>query len=366
MKENNPFKFGSVVDGPFFTNRKEELLELKGLLNSKNHVILISPRRYGKTSLIMKVVSKTDRPIIFLDLQLITDTKDFASELLKRIYRNYPFERIKSLLKSFRIIPNITINPLNNEVEVGFQPSTSTLPILEDVLGLIEKLGSKGKRPIVILDEFQDINRLENNLDRKLRSIIQHHQYINYAFLGSMESLMHEIFEKKKSAFYHFGQLLPLKKISEIDFKDYLVKGFKRKTSNPEILSAEILNFTNCHPYYTQQFAFSIWEKLDLKYKTQNIIEETIDRLILNHDMDYERLWLTQNQTDKKILIALSLGDHLELTESFIQKYSIKATSTVFSSIKRLIKLGYITKIEGRYENDNPFFNEWIKRKRKL
>ena len=85
MIKSNPFKFGSIVDEPYFTNRVNELQQLKQLLQSQNHVILISPRRYGKTSLMMKVVGQLDRPYIFLDMQLITDVTDFATQLLKRI-----------------------------------------------------------------------------------------------------------------------------------------------------------------------------------------------------------------------------------------------------------------------------------------
>lgn len=365
MIKSNPFKFGSIVDEPYFTNRVNELQQLKQLLQSQNHVILISPRRYGKTSLMMKVVGQLDRPYIFLDIQLITDVTDFATQLLKRIYRIYPFERLKQLVKNFRFVPSLTMNPLNNEVEISFQAFTNALPLIEDVFNLIESLGSKGKRPILILDEFQDINRITNGLDRQLRAIIQHHKHINYAFLGSMESMMREIFEKKKSPFYHFGQLLPLDKISKSDFKNYLIKGFKDKYVKAEELSVEILNFTNAHPYYTQQLAYTIWEYAIPDIEVKELINESINKLIQIHDMDYERLWQTQNQTDKKVLIALAQKEQAILTEAFNRKYGISATSTVFSSLKRLMNQGYIYKINLLYELDDPFFAEWINRKRK-
>lgn len=362
----NPFKFGSVVDEPYFTNRINELQQIKKLLESQNHLILISPRRYGKTSLMLKVIKTLERPYIFLDLQLVTDVTDFAAQMLKRIYRIYPFERLKQLLKSFRIIPTLNINPLNNEVEIGFQPVSSALPILEDVFNLIEKLGNNAKRPIVVLDEFQDINRIGNGLDRQLRAIIQHHKNINYAFLGSMESMMRDIFEKKKSPFYHFGQLIPLGKIPYDDFYNYLLKGFERsKCNNVEQVSKEILKTTNSHPYYTQQLASTIWDNCDESLSTEEQISKAVDNLIQIHDMDYERLWQTQNQTDKKILIALAQHEQNVLTETFNRKYGITATSTVFSSLKRLMKQGYIIKTNSNYELDDPFFAKWIERKRK-
>ena len=105
---NNPFKFGSVVDDPFFTNRTEELAKIKDILNSGNHLIMISPRRFGKTSLIKKAVKASNRDLLFLDLQLINSIEDFAAQYLRRIYRIFPSERIKQFIRNFRIIPTLS------------------------------------------------------------------------------------------------------------------------------------------------------------------------------------------------------------------------------------------------------------------
>ena len=78
----NPFKFGSVVSDDYFTDREVEYKRLSQIIASDNHVIMISPRRFGKTSLVNKVVANTDRPVLWLDLQLFTNTGDFASQLL--------------------------------------------------------------------------------------------------------------------------------------------------------------------------------------------------------------------------------------------------------------------------------------------
>ena len=69
QRQENPFKFGTVVDGEYFTDRIEELKHVKSILNSENHLVLISPRRYGKTSLILKAAKETSRPLLFLNLE---------------------------------------------------------------------------------------------------------------------------------------------------------------------------------------------------------------------------------------------------------------------------------------------------------
>ena len=359
----NPIIFGSNFESHFFTDRKDELIRVQQILNSDNHLILISPRRFGKTSLIFKATKETNRPIISLDLQLITGVPDFAAQLLKRVFRAYPIEKVKHLITHFRIIPALTLNPINNGIEISFQPVKDSFVMLEDVFKLIETLGSKGKKPIVIIDEFQEVLNLDKHLDKQLRSVLQVHKHVNYVFLGSLESMMKDIFEKKKSPFYHFGVLLTLDKIPYLDFFEFLNKGFKTLTSANELLATEILNFTKCHPYYTQQLAFQVWMSIERNEKVNNVVNKSIDELVLIHDMDYERLWSTLNKTDKKILIGIINETISPLKEEFSRKISISATSTVFSGLKRLVEQGYLIKL-GTYELDDPFFKQWIKIRR--
>ena len=362
--KKNPFKFGSVVEGHYFTNRLTEIQKVKSILKSKNHLIIISPRRFGKTSLISKVINETSRPYVLLDLQLVTNVEDFAAQLLKRIYRVYPFEKLKQLVKKFRIVPNISLNPVNNEVEILFQPMSPGSVLIEDVLNLMERVSDKKKELIVVFDEFQEIKNIGKELDRQFRSTIQHHQNINYVFLGSQESLMREIFEKKKSPFYHFGYLLPLDKIPSQEFLEFLSTGFKPVTDKHVETAKGILAITKSHPYYTQQLAFNVWELLNNKNKLENPVEDAAGEVIRHHDMDYERLWNTLNRTDMKNLIGMSLSEITPLSLEFSKKYFTGASSTAFSSLKRLMQNGFVIKTESGYEIDDPFFKSWIKERR--
>lgn len=358
--KKNPFKFGSIVEEPYFTNRREEIKRVKSVLRSDNNLIIISPRRFGKTSLVLKVLKELGRPFIFLDLQLVTNSEDLAAQILKRVYRVYHFEKIKQLVKNFRIIPNVTLNPVSNEVEISFKAGSEGKVTVEDVFNLLEKLSGEGKKLIVVLDEFQEIKSIGRELDSQLRSIIQHHKNISYIFLGSQESLMKDIFEKKKSPFYHFGYTLKLDKIPEKEFLEYLAAGLKKVTSKPYERGKEILEITKLHPYYTQQLAFNVWELLNGEEKTENPVREAVSEIIRHHDMDYERLWNRINRTDKKILIGMSLSDAAPLSDEFSRKYFSSAVSTVFSGLKRLALEGLVIKTERGYEIDDPFFKRWI------
>ena len=346
----NPFKFGTVVENSFFTDRQNELQHIKSVLNSENHLILISPRRFGKTSLVVKALRESNRKHIMLNLQSVVSTEDFAARLLKEIFKIYKFEKVKHFIKNFRIVPTISLNPMTDGVDVSIMPMVDNRVLIEDVFALLQAIASEEDRLIVVLDEFQEIKSIDKNLDRPLRSIMQLHKNINYLFLGSQESMMREIFEKKKSPFFHFGQLLHLDKIPYDDFKLYLLERLSFVDNADEICN-EILAFTKCHPYYTQQLASQVWE-IGRKGEMDNIVNEAIARLLEFHDLNFERIWLNFNNTDKRILMWLANNN---------KPYALMgiAQSTISSSLKRMLKDGYVIKT-AEYEVEDPFFRNWI------
>jgi len=361
----NPFKFGAVVSEAYFTDRETESTKIRSFLKSKNHLIISGPRRYGKTSLIKKILKEIKRPAIYLDLQMCTGMNDMAATLLKKVYQHYPLQKLKSQLQSFRITPTVTINPLTGAAEVSFSGMSDSFTPLEDVLNLIDSLGKKDKRIILVLDEFQEIYRIDKSLERTLRSVMQQHQNLNYIFLGSKESMIRDIFEKKKSPFYHFGSLMQLEKIPEKDFMSFLMKNLYGISKDPEKLSQSILEISNCHPHYTQQLAFTVWEILKDSPKTINPVALSIEENIRNHDNDFERLWNTMNSIDRKILIGLSQNNSLPpLSTEFVIMNNTGSTSTTFSGLQRLSTEGIILKEKRNYIIDDPFFKGWIIKRR--
>lgn len=359
-KYRNPFKFGTIVDEPYFTNRKAELSEIYSLLDSQVHLILTSPRRYGKTSLIIKAVSNLKRPVLFCDLQLITSKLDLAEQLLRKIYRLYPFEKIKNLLKTFRIIPTIAINPVSNEVAIYFNPTEKNTEALEDVLNLFQKVSDIRKPLIVIFDEFQDIRKIGPGLEKTMRSILQHHDRVNYVFLGSQESMIRDIFENNRSPFYQFGKLIRLSKIPMNEFRVFLLNHFTLIISESEEVVDDILNITRAHPYYTQQLAFYVWERLLLYNEVNATVQNAIDQILTVHSLDYDRIWGMLNRTDMQLLIGLAHSKLPPLSEEFARLFKTGSSSTTYSAISRLMSKGYISQTDNGYEIEDPFFKRWI------
>lgn len=349
----NPFKFGTIVENEFFTDRKEESEILKQKLDSENHVILISPRRLGKSSLVQKVVSELNRPYIKIDLQYVMSVSDFAAQLLKSIFKLYPYEKIKYTMGHFRVVPTISTNAVTGAMDVSFQSGNSSAIMLEDAMEMLEKVATSKSRLIVILDEFQEVTKIQESFDRQLRSIMQQQKGINYIMLGSQESLMEDIFEKKKSPFYHFGQMMRLGRIPRTDFSEYIMARLPKFADSKAVsITNDILEFTKCHPYYTQQLAAQVWELINYQEITDDVVSLAIKQLIKMHDLDFERLWISMNRTDREILLQIATGANPLQNRQ-------KPTSTSFSAIKRLMRDGYIINID-KYEIEDPFFMQWI------
>ncbi len=297
-------------------------------------------------------------------MQLINSSGDLAAAILKKVYKHYPFQKIKGFISGFRILPAVSVNPVSSEIDVRFiADSKGNLSELEDVLNLCDKLSSSKRRAIIILDEFQEIFRIDKNLSRRLKAIMQKHLNVNYVFLGNQESMIREIFEKKKSPFYHFGYVLNLGKIPEEDFTAYLNSGFEGLTKNYAELSAAILNVTKAHPYYTQQLSFFVWDLISDNKRIGEPVDRAIDELLKNQDNNYERLWGTLNTTDRKVMINLSQVQEKPTSKKFSMATNNLPVSTIYSSLRRLIVSGFLIEIDKLYMFEDPFFRIWLNKR---
>jgi len=225
---------------------------------------------------------------------------------------------------------------------------------------MIDKLGSDGKKIVVVLDEFQDIFRIHAGLDRLLRAVMQNHKYINYIFMGSSESMIREIFKKKNSPFYRFGSLMTLGKIPVEKFSTFLEERLAGITKQYKPVTGTILGITGCHPYYTQQLAFTVWELSGRSADAANIVESAANEIVQSHDNDYERLWNSLNRTDMMVLAGMSISAISPLSDEFSKLYGTGAVSTVFSTLLRLTQRGILIKEGSVYIIDDPFFKRWI------
>ena len=234
-------------------------------------------------------------------------------------------------------------------MEVSFHPSANTNVLLEDAMALVDKVTLPDKRLIIVLDEFQEVLKIKKGFDKQLRSLMQHQKNLNYILLGSQESMMEAIFEKKTSPFYHFGQMIRLPKIPHEDFMAYITE---RLPNGDTEVAEEILQFTACHPYYTQQLSSQVWEMMKYQKIKEEVVPKAIEALVTMHDLDYERLWQNLNRTDRFTL------KQLVMNRQPMQNGS-QASSTSYSSLLRMMKSGLVVR-STHYEVEDPFFRQWI------
>lgn len=367
MREN-PFRYGQVVTGEYFTNREDEIKEISEEIVSGQSIILISPRRYGKTSLVINTISKIKYLFIKIDMHLITDEIDLGNTLIRKLFSLSKFEKIKHFLKNLRIQPAIQFDTKSNEVSVVFNPGEKNGAIyLEDALEMSQHIAkSLKKRIVVIFDEFQEIRRISENLEKKMRSIFQYHKDVSYIFIGSQEHMIRDIFENKNNPFYKFGKQILLREMKIDKIKKFVIDRFASKGIDASTVVDSILEITNSHPYYTQQLCHEIFIINDNKMIHKDSIEKAIHNILSNHNFDYQEWWRQLDNTERKIMIGICNGMQNPTSGEFISAFGIKSTSTAGSAVKRLIEKGILIKSRGDlYLIEDPFWMRWIVLNRK-
>lgn len=177
--------------------------------------------------------------------------------------------------------------------------------------------------------------------------------------------MIREIFERKESPFYRFGTLYTLGRIPRDKFLLYLEYRFTGFVEEAAAISDEILKITRSHPYYTQQLAFTVWEQVSRNGYSTDIAELAADEIVISHDKDFELLWNTLNRTDMMVLAGMSSSELSPLSDEFNRQFGTGAASTVYSTLQRLVKKGMVIKEGTSYYIDDPFFERWLRERRK-
>ena len=268
--KSKPFIFGVATSGDNFTDRVKETERL--LLNFKHGVntVLISPRRWGKTSLVQKVcrLAQSEKlKVVYIDIFSCRSDRDFydafAEAVLKQTSSKLDewLENAKLFLS--RISPKITFgtDPMTDfSVSLELNPKSDDV---NDILQLPEKIAQKkGINIVVCIDEFQQIAEFKDSktFQKRLRTVWQLQGSVSYCLFGSKMHLMNELFEKKSLPFYKFGDAIYLPKIGTADWVDYICGRFEAtgKHISRELAERICLKVDN-HSSYVQQLAWLVW-----------------------------------------------------------------------------------------------------------
>lgn len=375
----NPFVFGDVVKGEYFTDREDEIKEIKLDLSSSQNILLFSPRRYGKTSLILKVLDELKKEnliTVYVDLFRITSAATFIKIYTASITKAAATkldEAVQFLKDHFpTIAPKVIIKAGEpTEFEFDFEASKKDLDtVLDDLYDLPQKVAAKRKKQIIVVfDEFQEIATLNIPIERAMRAKIQHHDKVTYCFMGSKRHLMDELFQDKNKPLYRIAKCVPLGKIPTSKFKAFIHSRFKSGgITIEENLINEILKITACHPYYTQQLCHEIFNLCFSKKETSAVsskdIEMAEDKCISAQSYAYSTIWDSLSGKQKDLILALALNPQGNIySHDFLSKHGLGVPATVQTAIKALEKKGFSDRQNGSYSISDIFFVEWIKRK---
>lgn len=375
--ENKPFVFGVAASGDNFTDRENETARLLTNFRSGVNTVLISPRRWGKTSLVRKVcrLAQTDElKIVYLDIFSCRSDADFydafASAVLKQTSTKVEewMENIRQFLS--RISPKIS---LGADPAADFSFSLELTPKREDIdeiLQLPEKIAEKkGCRIVVCIDEFQQIGEFKDSktFQKRLRSVWQLQKHVSYCLFGSKKHLMNELFERKSLPFYKFGDAIYLQKIATADWVGYIRSRFEAtEKSIPAELAEEICRRVDNHSSYVQQLAWLVWTRTG-KEATRQELEAAFQDIIDQNTPLFEKQTESLTSFQMNFLRAIIDGVHSEFTtQEVMRKYQLGSSANV-SIIKRaLIKKELIEIDKRKAVIPDPIMKVWLQRELRM
>ncbi len=369
----NPFYLQEVpVDAPF-CNRKREMKELQAFAEAKANVVLFSPRRYGKTSLvkrIQKVLSNKGDITLFADFFGVASVDDVASRLAKAVFvithkKDPLWKSALRAMKSFR--PVLKPDP-SGGVSLSVEPSgavKSGLELLDETMNSIREFVTTTKSLVhVALDEFQEIVTLKEALQVEgiMRTQIQQQQ-ASYFFIGSRRRILLGIFNERQRPFFQSAINYPLKLLPPDELAEFIVEQFKKNKKKCTVAMArKLASFTGFHPYYSQKLAFFVYELS--KTVTEETINLGMERLILSEKPVFEAILQGLSPHQRLLLQALAKETAPKLLASgYIQKHGLGSVGGIQHSSKKLEELDLIEKDEetGGWRPVDPILAIWLR-----
>mgnify|MGYP006874103769 CR=1 FL=1 len=370
---NTPFVFGKIAKSENFTDRERETALLVSNFNSLINTIIISPRRWGKSSLVAKAASLATSEneklkICKMDLFNVRNEEHFyellAMNVLKATSTKWE-ESIDSIKKFFtRIIPKIVLaGDTQTEVSLDFDWS-EIRKNPDEILDLAERIAmDKGIHIVICVDEFQNIAEFDDPLyfQKKLRSHWQQHQYVSYCLYGSKRHMMLDVFTNSSMPFYKFGDLLFLEKIDTPSWIAFIIEQFSKTGKSITGEQARlIVDLTDNHSYYVQQLAQQTWLRTKDSCNDE-IIKEA--HITIIEQLSLLFVTITESLTNSQInfLKAMVAGETTLSSAAVIAKYRLTSSANVTRSKKSLVEKDILDNKANKLSFQDPMYYYWLK-----
>ena len=364
------FIYGVAVEGNNFTDREKETRRLKQDFENGQNVILVSPRRMGKTSLVRKVQTLVDKNIVTVYMDIYDCRNEyefynkFAAELLKQTAGKA--EAILKNIKEFliRLSPTFSFGPdPNNELSLslGITPKNYSP---EEILQLPERMAEKlGKHIVVCIDEFQQIGEFPDSLkvQKKMRGIWQLQSNASYCLFGSKKHLLANLFQSKKMPFYQFGDILFLQPISIEDWIPFIRQKFDEKNmSISDTIIKKICSTVQSQSSYVQQLAWNVMLNTTKK-ADETALETAIEDLLNQNSLLFLQQIESLTAYQMNFLKAVAKGVHTDFTsKEVLSSYDLGSKSNVSRIKAVLTQKELIEKTPNGIMLTDPVFELWF------
>ena len=374
MESVSPFFPGLRPSGMNFLNRTEELSRLQINFKSGIHTILVSPRRWGKSTLVDEAARRvlTENKKIrfcFIDLYKVKSEKEFLTVLVREAIKasstklETAVKEVKGLFK--HIIPHISISSDDSQtLSLGFEWNQAEKN-KEELFDLPERLAAaKGFRFVICIDEFQKIRDFDSkdSFAHELRAYWQKHKNIAYCLYGSKRHMMLSMFNSHENPFYRFGDMIQLKKLDTSYWSTFIQRQFKSTGKFiSDDLCVSITETMKNVSFYVQHLSHTAWTKTKSRC-SQEIIEASVDEMLsfqsgnFQHDLEA----LTANQLN--FLRALLNGETNFTSQSVVNKFDLGSPSSVTTVRKSLESSEIIDVMNGVVTLQDPLFQIWLGR----
>lgn len=368
-----PFIFGKIATEKNFTDREIETATLVQNFTSLINTIIISPRRWGKSSLVNKTTKlaleqDSRLRICNIDLFNVRNEEHFYSLLAQKVIAatSTRWEEAVETAKNFfsHLVPKLSIGTdPTNEISIDFDwDAVRQSP--DEILDLAEKIAKKkGLKIVICIDEFQNIAEFDDPayFQKKLRSHWQQHQHVAYCLYGSKRHMMMEVFADSSQPFYKFGDLLFLNKIETHYLVDFFNRRFietgKKITPEASRLIAELVDN---HPYYAQQLAQLSW--LRTKHEcTVDIVRTAHASLVEQLSLLFVTITETLTTQQLNYLKALTAREPSISSTETMHRYQISSTTSIARSKAALIKKDILDNKAGEISFQDPIYAYWLK-----
>lgn len=381
MGTSNPFVYGEVVSAAAFADREAERERLERDLSEGQKVFLISPRRYGKSSLV-RAVMKTlaAKRVITVEVTVAASSsyvaflEAYAQALVSAdtpagTLQRWTAELLQTVRPETRFETQLGVAPRFSVAFPAVRSPRDTARLAAEVFALPGRIAAARRQKMAIaLDEFQTIAAFDGgNVEHALRAAVQEQRAVGYVFAGSEPSLMERMLTPRRP-FYKAGPVVRLEKIDERTFADFIDARFAAgglRTENG--LGAAIVELAENVPYDVQRLAHETWDDVKAAGRKSVGLEDlhlTLTRLLNQQHSVFEESWQRLTLAQRAVLRAIVLESGRELLSADVRsRHRLPGASSVQSALAALVRQEIVMKDQGRYVVNDSLYREWMARR---